>query len=279
MRGAHAAPPARMLRATGKAPRATLPEQEASPLACRHALSCLAPLLTSQRAGASSAPVAQTAIPPSLPVPSALQLLASPVQRRRITAMHSAVVGSLGYFQPADQLLGSPRVQCTAALNFALLFLGWALPAVLAARRTWLELEAAIRQQERQQRRQRRRERRRREEQDMGAHCNESSATISSSQSGSSSSSSSSRSEISVEAVGDWGDANQAAAPSAARTEREMRLRNAAAAQRLPGWAVWLIEEAFPPVRGLAAARASVYLPLLAAACWLAGCTLAVAAA
>ena len=206
----------------------------------------------------------------------ALQLLANPVQRYRIAAMHSAVVGSLGFFQPADQLLGSQRAQCTAALNFALLFFGWALPAVLAARRTWLELEAAVGQQERQQRRQRRREQRRRQQQEMEAHCNESSVTISSSQSGSSSSSSS---ETSVEAAGDWGDADQEAAPLTATTERELQLRCAAAAQRLPGWAVWLIEETFPPVRGLAAARASVHLPLLAATCWLVGCALAVAAA
>ncbi len=189
-------------------------------------------------------------------------------------------------FAPPDQLLGGPEAQCTAACSFLLLFCGGVLPTLVVVRWTWLGLKAASPAVQ-QQRRQRQRD----EWQQDGSTPPSSPDSLGSSPGGSSDALLSELVSMQPEGTGmdeavTSGDiAYQATAsfdegePSARAPRSDCWLCEAAAAQRLPRWAVWLLEQAFPPVPGLPAMLATIYVPLLAACCWLAGCLLALATA
>ncbi|KAI7842149.1 hypothetical protein COHA_004172 [Chlorella ohadii] len=214
---------------------------------------------------------------PHMPCCCELPLLTDPTQRQRIAALHAAAAGGAGIFAPPDQLLGGPQAQCTAAFAFLLLFCGAVLPTLIVVRWTWLGLKAASQVVQQQQRQ-------RTAWQQDGSTPSSSPDSLDSSPGGSSN-------ELSVQPEGAGGvqagisggigyyDAGFDEGQPSARAAPDCWLCEAAAAQRLPRWSVWILEQAFPPLPGLPAMLATMYVPLLAACCWLAGCLLALATA
>lgn len=203
-----------------------------------------------------------------------MPLLANPTQRGRIAALHAAAAGGAGLFVSPDQLLGGPRAQCTSLLAFLLLYCGGVLPTVAVMHWTWLSLRATAGFDMR---------RRHTEQHQEGISTPSSLGSVSSSRAGSSGALSAQSEAVGGSEAGsnEGMDLQAQAALIRGKPEGEAAPRcwlcTAAAAQHLPHWAVWLLEQAFPPVEGLPAAHACVYLPLLAAGCWLAACVLALA--
>lgn len=208
------------------------------------------------------------------PASSLPQLLANPTQRGRIAALHAAAAGGAGLFVSPDQLLGGPRAQCTSLLAFLLLYCGGVLPTVAVMHWTWLSLRATAGFDM---------WRRHTEQHQEGISTPSSLGSVSSSRAGSSGALSAQSEAVGGSEAGsnEGMDLQAQAALIRGKPEGEAAPRcwlcTAAAAQHLPHWAVWLLEQAFPPVEGLPAAHACVYLPLLAAGCWLAACVLALA--
>jgi hypothetical protein len=205
-----------------------------------------------------------------------LPLLANPTQRNRIAAVHAAAAAGAGMFGAPAELLGGAQAQCTSALTFVLLFWGGVLPTLAVMRWTLLSLKAAAHTEWRRQPHGL--------QQDSGTPSG--SLDSFSSSPGGSSDTLSAQSDAAGSSEAGNGDRieHQARAPLSGGEPGNGALPGcwlcaAAEEQRLPRWAVWLLEQAFPPVHGLPALLATVYLPLLAAACWLAACLLALAAA
>lgn len=224
-------------------------------------------------------------LPRSPPHHLPLQLLANPAQRRRIAALHSMAAGSVGMFAPPEQLLGGPQAQCTALLAFLLLFCGGVLPTLAIVRWTWLGLKAVAQGEQLRQRLEGEQSRGATPPSSLGSGTPDGNASPAGSNSPAGSSGrlralsdASGHSE-----TGSTGHAHRpvvrAAAPGGQPDSPAQPVDcwvcTAAAVQCLLRWTVWVLEQAFPPVRGLALALAAMYLPLLAAGCWLAACLLA----
>ncbi|KAL4421588.1 hypothetical protein ABPG75_010879 [Micractinium tetrahymenae] len=84
---------------------------------------------------------------PRLPACCNFPLLAAPEQQQRIAAFMSApglLTSALsGALVPPDRLLDSARAQCTAALNFVVLTVGFLLPTYVVAWRSRVQAAAA----------------------------------------------------------------------------------------------------------------------------------------
>lgn len=77
------------------------------------------------------------------------KFLNSSLMQQRFADFHSGMsVGTLGHFIP-HLTGGTTHCQCTAALNFVLISLGWMLPIYLVARQSYQTARAAVRQQRR----------------------------------------------------------------------------------------------------------------------------------
>lgn len=75
-----------------------------------------------------------------------LQLLDNSLMKARISTFHNVMSIALPGILPRGYPLGGPHRQCTAALSFICIFLGWLLPTALLLRSRYQEATSRLRQ-------------------------------------------------------------------------------------------------------------------------------------